>query len=198
MSADANTGYWLDSPSTEHRDDLPWTCSCGDGSATLLEQFVCDVPQPSSRLYCRNVGRLVQCDVEHAIKLNDEMAVLSAQTGTGVGVSTTLCGDFEASRTTTVDSGLDLWNGDRNSHRCRCVLKARVERFDVCCPVGAASFVDRNGRFGQAVVYSSSATQRKRIAQGKEAQESENEDFCSHDLEKRQTRQTSCCLRRMK
>jgi hypothetical protein len=61
-------------------------------------------------------------------------------------------------------------------------LKARIERFDICSPVGAASLIDWNGRLGQAVVYGRSPMQRKCITRCKQAQESENEEFCSHDL----------------
>jgi hypothetical protein len=161
----------------------------------LLEQFVGDMSKSGARLYSGNIGRLVQRDIEHAIKLDYQMTVLSTQTGTRIGVATALCRDFDAIRAATVNSGLDLWNGDGYCHCRRRVLEARVERFDVCSPVGAAGFVNRNRRPDQAVIYGSSPVQCEGIGQGSQAQQSEDEDFRRHDSEENEgMEQTSCCL----
>jgi hypothetical protein len=148
MTAYSNTVKRSDRATVRGRDDLPWTCSSRNGSTALLEKFIGDMSKSSARLYSGNIGSRVQSDIEHAIKLNHQMTVLSTQAGTRVGVATTLCCDFDTIRTTTVHSGLDLWNSDRHGHCCRRVRKASVERFDVCSPIRAAGLVNRDGRLG--------------------------------------------------
>lgn len=132
--------------------DKPGAGAVAKSALAVTVQQGSDVAQTSAGLDGGDVGRRVERDGVHAVELDDEMAVLSAEAERGIAVAARLGRDLEADLGAARDGGGDLLRGRGHGDGGGGVLEALIEGVDIVLPAGRVAGVDGDLGCAEAVV----------------------------------------------
>lgn len=132
--------------------DIPGAGAVAKGALAVAVQQSSHMAQTGAGLDGGDVGGRVERDGVHAVQLDDEMAVLSAEAERGIAVAARLGRDLEADLGAARDGGDDVLGGGRHGDGGGGVLEALVKGVDVVLPAGRVAGVDGDLGGAEAVV----------------------------------------------